>query len=284
MALTTHTLHQGALLKIHCVCCRPHDTACGAAEHTGVDQLALPLRGVFLKHHAGGPEVVAATGQALFFNKNEEYRVSHPAGGEDDCLVFQPAPALLDELLERFDPAALDADRKRFRATHSALPAAAMLERSWLWRGLRAGADTLEIEERALQVFGAALAGMPVRQPVEDRRPLARRRRQEQVRAAALALAAQPEESWSLQALAQRVHASPFHLARSFKREQGETIHQYLLRARLARGLELALETDGPLTAIALRLGFATPSHFTAAFRRLYGSTPTGLRRRLQPG
>jgi AraC-like DNA-binding protein len=282
MSLTSHGLHRGALFHIHCVCCRPHDTACGAVEHTSVNQLALPLRGVFVKHHEAGAKVVAAAGQALFFNAGEEYRVSHPAGGDDDCLVLEPSPAALQELLERFDPEAVQAGRQSFRATHATLPPAAALERALLWQSLRAGTDVLEIETRALELLAAALAQTPPQgQRRPGLRPQALRRRREQVQATALTLAAQPEQPWSLQRLAQRVHASPFHLARSFHREMGEPVHRYLLRVRLARGLDAALDGVEPLTSIAVRLGFSTPSHFTEAFRRLYGLAPSALRRRL---
>ena len=68
MSLRHHPLHEGSLLRIACVCCTPDHAGCGALEHAGRDSLALPLRGVFVKHHEGGAEVVAHAGQALFFN------------------------------------------------------------------------------------------------------------------------------------------------------------------------------------------------------------------------
>ncbi len=58
----------------------------------------------------------------------------------------------------------------------------------------------------------------------------------------------------------------------------GESIHRYLLRARLASALQVVMDSDTPLTDIAAQLNFATPSHFAAAFRRAYGVTPSALR------
>jgi len=49
---------------------------------------------------------------------------------------------------------------------------------------------------------------------------------------------------------------------------------------RLASALEQVLDSSAPLTTVAMELGFATPSHFTAAFRRAYGFTPSALRKR----
>ncbi|HEX7731111.1 MAG TPA: hypothetical protein VF415_00565, partial [Rhodanobacter sp.] len=155
MSLSHHPLHQGTLLRIACVCCQPDHAGCGGLEHTLEDSLAFPLRGVFLKHHESGAEVVAHAGQALFFNAGEGYRVSHPAGG-DDCLTLQAAAPVLHELLACFDAPAAERERHPFGSTHVALPAAVTLQRGLLWHALRhGGAGTLEIEARALDLFAA---------------------------------------------------------------------------------------------------------------------------------
>jgi AraC-like DNA-binding protein len=53
------------------------------------------------------------------------------------------------------------------------------------------------------------------------------------------------------------------------------------LRERLASSLD-AIFDGKDLTTVALDAGFASHSHFTAHFRRLFGSTPMALRRRLK--
>ena len=104
------------------------------------------------------------------------------------------------------------------------------------------------------------------------------RYRREQVHAAAVALAATPERRWTLPQLARHVHSSQFHLARAFREQMGESVHRYLLRAKLANALEVVMDSDTALTAIAAQLNFATPSHFAAAFRNAYRVTPSALR------
>lgn len=280
MSLTHHPLHDSPLLQVACVCCRPQDNRCGEEEQAPVSTLAFPLRGVFVKHHADGSEVVAHHGQALFFGAGQSYRVSHPADGGDDCLSLRPSAAMLDELLRRLHPAAADRDGQPFDATHLALPPALALQRGLLWRRLRDGdALALEIETRGLELFAATLAGSRSAVPKAQATPRASRRLHEQVRAIAILLSTQPEPGWTLDRLAGRVHASPFHLARGFHRLAGEPMHRFLLRARLLRALDAVLDSDSELTAIALTLGFSTPSHFAAAFRRSYGIAPSALRR-----
>jgi AraC-like DNA-binding protein len=57
-------------------------------------------------------------------------------------------------------------------------------------------------------------------------------------------------------------------------------VHHWLLRLRLHTSLERVAEPRSDLTVIALDFGFASHSHFTAAFRRTFGLTPSALRRR----
>ena len=54
-------------------------------------------------------------------------------------------------------------------------------------------------------------------------------------------------------------------------------IHRYLVQLRLARAL-VELPHTNDLTMLALDLGFSSHSHFTAAFRRAFGSPPSVFR------
>jgi len=49
------------------------------------------------------------------------------------------------------------------------------------------------------------------------------------------------------------------------------------LRLRLARALDLIAQYDD-LSALGLDLGFSSHSHFSAAFRAVYGRTPSEFR------
>jgi AraC-like DNA-binding protein len=75
--------------------------------------------------------------------------------------------------------------------------------------------------------------------------------------------------------------ASPDHLTRVFRRETGVTLHEYLMRLRLAAALDTVLQGEGDLTELALELGFANHSHLTYAFRRRFGVPPAAVRREL---
>lgn len=66
---------------------------------------------------------------------------------------------------------------------------------------------------------------------------------------------------------------------RCFQRTIGVTPIQYLLRFRIRQASRLLAETDLPITEVALRCGFESPSYFALTFRRLTGRTPREHRR-----
>lgn len=78
--------------------------------------------------------------------------------------------------------------------------------------------------------------------------------------------------------LARVVDISPGHLARTFKKTTGRTVHQFVEEARIARAAALLADTRLPLKQIAAQLGFGTPSSFSQAFRRATGATPGQFR------
>jgi len=71
---------------------------------------------------------------------------------------------------------------------------------------------------------------------------------------------------------------SPAHFARAFAATVGMTPFEYVMTRRLARARDLLVRTDRSVLAIAIAVGFKTPSHFAARFRREFGMTPREIR------
>lgn len=80
--------------------------------------------------------------------------------------------------------------------------------------------------------------------------------------------------------LAAQAGLSSFHFARVFRRETGETPHQFVTRLRLEEAARLLRVTDQPVLQIALAVGFENASHFSVQFKRGYGVTPLAYRLR----
>jgi AraC family transcriptional regulator len=71
---------------------------------------------------------------------------------------------------------------------------------------------------------------------------------------------------------------SPYHFARVFKQSFGVPPHRYHIGRRIERAKEML--SDRSVTEVALAVGFAETSSFSAAFRRATGVTPSEFRRR----
>ena len=285
------TLFRGPLVSVSEVRCRPDHPGCGAEECSSGHHVVFPHAGVFVKHMRG-QRIVAGASHVLFFNAGEPYRVSHPVPGGDDCTVFEFRDDVLLETLASADPGAQDRPDAPFERTHGLAEARTLLpERVLRHRLSRGKASPLEIEERALALLGNVARSAPHEPAGRDRCAAPRRERAatarlrgEWVEATKLLLAARPEANPTLASLARGAGCSPFHLARLFRQAQGVPIHQYQLRLRLALALERLLDGSTNLLGLALDLGFANHSHFTAAFRRAFGMTPSAFRRSASRG
>ncbi len=80
--------------------------------------------------------------------------------------------------------------------------------------------------------------------------------------------------------LGRAVNVSPFHLARSFRRQTGYTLHEYRTHLRLRAALERLAAGDEDVAVIARAVGFSSHSHLTASFHRAFGVPPSCVRKR----
>ncbi len=86
-------------------------------------------------------------------------------------------------------------------------------------------------------------------------------------------------ENLSLQDIALAVGVHPAHLARSFRQQYNCTLGDYVRNLRMEQARQQLATTDTPLCAIALAVGYSDQSHFTTAFKRHTGVTPTQFRK-----
>lgn len=93
-------------------------------------------------------------------------------------------------------------------------------------------------------------------------------------------LEAQVERVSSLAVLARACGLSPAHVCRLFRRHGDRSPYQTLLRLKMARAASLLLERDVLVREAAEQVGFPDPYHFSKAFKRVYGTSPEGFRRR----
>jgi AraC family transcriptional regulator of adaptative response / methylphosphotriester-DNA alkyltransferase methyltransferase len=86
-------------------------------------------------------------------------------------------------------------------------------------------------------------------------------------------------EVLTLSKLAEVFHGSPYHLQRTFKREQGMSPAAYILQTRINKARQLLAQTELPVMDIAFAVGIPNTSHFSTQFLNQIGSTPTNYRK-----
>lgn len=74
------------------------------------------------------------------------------------------------------------------------------------------------------------------------------------------------------------------HFSRAFKATFNDSPYNYIIGRRLARARQLMLDTDEPLSFIALECGMSDQAHFCNTFRRFFGTTPNAWRRQHRVG
>jgi len=257
-------------VTIRDVCCQGRCRDKSAEEWTAATELVFPYRGVYVRHLGSG-QAVAEANQVLFFNANEGYRVSHPVSGGDGCLSL----AISEPQLRELAPTALlhAGARLAFRPQRLRIDPRAQALVALLRHSLRQKiAEPLEAEPLALTLVQRALG------PRTTHAAGASAGRQRLVDRAKLVLASDPARRWTLAEIAAEVRGSPVYLTQVFQQVEGLPLYRYQLHLRLARALDLFAQYDD-LTTLSLDLGFSSHSHFSAAFRRVYGRSPSEFRR-----
>jgi AraC family transcriptional regulator len=269
-AFTVQTLLETPSVTVRDVCCDGNCRHKSVEEHAHGTHLVFPYRGAYVRH-LGRDEAVAEASQVLFFNRGQGYQVSHPVRGGDACLDVLVDPALLRELTPKNllqEGETLAFKRQRLRIDPRAQALVALLRHS-LMNGV---AEPLEAESLALTLVQRSLNPKTSHAPADvgvSRLRLVDR--------AKLVLAGDLSRRWTLADIAAEVGGSPVYLTQSFQQVEGLPLYQYQLRLRLARALDLIGKYDD-LTALGLELGFSSHSHFSTAFQKMYGRSPSEFR------
>lgn len=89
-------------------------------------------------------------------------------------------------------------------------------------------------------------------------------------------------EPIDLEALAQRAGIAYSHFRRLFKNATGYSPWQYVINLRLELGRRMLAGSDSSMREISERLGFSSAFHFSAAFKKVYGTSPARWRKSMR--
>lgn len=213
--------------------------------------------GAFLQRVNGVEAVVDSTSLSIV-HPGDEMEVAHPYGCGDTFAL-----AVLTEQ---------EAESRRLPRGEFTLTDEIDLAYRTLIGRARRGADELELAER----MGAILDRLPG-QPERNRPAL---------RAAHRRLAAEATEllvvegfGLGVDGIAGRLHCSPHHLSRTFRRVMGQTMTEYRNRSRVRQVLSDIEAGERRLRDLAARYGFADQAHMIRVVRRHAGDSPGTLKK-----
>jgi AraC family transcriptional regulator len=283
LPLEFRTLHASPLVAVREYVCRACRGGPEEEEYSEANHIVLMRSGAFCKHF-GRRGVTADVNQAVFFSKGSTYRVSHPADCGDRGTIFAPAPSLLDEVIREIEPSWADRPQQAFPFVTGPCGTETFWRHRELVRRLEtAASESLEplwADETALELVADVLEAAFERHglPRRRRRPDTEVDHTELAEAVKTELVGRLGERITLDEIAHSLNTSPFHLARVFHAQTGMPVHRYLTGLRLRTALGRLEQGADDLTALALELNFSSHSHFTDAFRREFGCTPSQAR------
>lgn len=235
--------------------------------------------GAYLIRAAGAQSVVDGTTMVLI-EPGQPYgtRTLNGLGARGSSLAVSS-----DVLAGVFEERGLSGaqTRKRFAQLTFRTTSRLTLAERLLFRCLGKGApkEALGVEEAALEVLGQIVehACAPGR---EKRLPRAGAKKARRIVSQLTGVMAERyRERLLLRDLAAAVGASPYYLCHVFRSATDMAVHRYLNALRLQAALDRLLDNGGDLTELALDVGYSSHSHFSAAFRREFGLTPSQFRR-----
>lgn len=275
----TRQIFKGPLFRIGQFRRGPKHPNFNGPHRIGGTLLVFPRTSVTITH-AGQKPVVADQNTVMFYNDGQLYSRGQLSEEGDLCEWFYFEPRLVVDAIRSFDPHVDEHPVAPFSFSHGPSDATSyLLQRVVVDHILGAEQqDTLLIEETMLHVLRRIIENCYRQRgiaPLKSKNSMER----DVVDATQKIVATAFEQNLSLTQIAAHLNYSPFHLCRLFRKYTGHSIRQYLNQLRLRASLEYVTQADVDLTSLALKLGFASHSHFTEAFRKRFGIPPSALRK-----
>jgi AraC family transcriptional regulator len=225
-------------------------------------KLVLPLHGYVFAQTNQGQEVVDMS-SALLLMPEASYRLRQPVAQSSLVLTIRD---------EHFG------DSLQMHINGSRCAPLDSLCTAQLHRLCAASEDTLAAEEQLLSTTASVFRNIEMR--VDEAKRTATARSERALIRTREYLATHFREKFSLSDVANAVASSPYHLSRSFRARYGTTLFAQRERLRIAAALRQLTQTKSDLADLALNLGYNSHSHFSAAFARAVGCTPSAWRAR----
>lgn len=232
-------------------------------------QIVFPYFG-FFAYGVGRRRWLMDSNSILFISPGWEFQDEHPVKGMGHAAVLvNPARELLDEVCGGLGPNKCQAF---IGGAHPSSMRLSLLTQQMLHPDHGAN-DPLRNDELVVHALQEAINGAV--DPPGRASKIADRAKE--------LLHARGCERLTLDQIAKDVGVSPVYLTQDFHRSEGVPLYRYQLQLRLSRAL-LELPHCDDITGLALDLGFSSHSHFSCAFKKVFGLSPSEYRQGIGTG
>ena len=265
--------------------CPPWGSAWNEENRSGKNPLfVFPRVPVEIRQFDREP-VLATPNEVVLYNPFQPYlrKAVDPRG--DNCEFIGVNFSVLKEAIEFYSgrqlPEGKELEHCEFFNTSNIRCEATtfLLQRMLMQKATEeAGQQLSEMEDAFFDLLPRLINSMQIESSSASRTPDVSTS-QEQVWTAREIIGKRFRSSLSVESIANEIDCSVFHLCRRFKELNSISIYQFIKRTRLLSSLEEVCESNAGLSEIALEYQFSSHSHFTSAFRRQFGITPSALRK-----
>lgn len=259
--MNVRQLFSSASVTISDVWCDPGPLPVSEIEAEDAFGVSYPRTGVYV-HRTPRGEVVVDPTVAVFRNRGDEHRTTHPTVDGDRNTDLQFPVEVVSPMLD---------SQERFRVASIPISEAIAARHRRLLGLIRGGhASALEIGEEALALVGSTHHLPPFPDVARHHRPIIDEARQY--------LAWRFRDDLDLVEIARAVGVSPFHLSRMFKRATGRSLTNYRTALHIRFVIDQLTDGAADLGRIAVEAGFYDHAHMTNTVRRHLGDSPSRIR------
>jgi len=208
------------------------------------------------EYHGAQPQETVDNGIIVAGEGRAQYVCSHPRGFSAKCFIVAIANDVFDE------------DKRVFCKSTLRLTPEMLFHRRVIMRSIEEP-ERLESIAFSLYDFVARIGSRSSKIPSNDIRMAYAKRVIEDV----------SSEHVSVSDIAKLLQLSRFSFSRRFLTHSGMTPHAYMTSVRIARAKHQLQKSSRTINEIAAASGFSSFAHFSSAFHRIVGTTPSDYRR-----
>lgn len=278
MQADIRTLYQSPICTVHDFLCRCGECTVSAKEYQETFSIAYIRKGNF-RFRVFRNDLDAYSGLFLLCKPGYEHRVAHIHNISDQCTIFSFPAESADRLMEHTASFSWFFNNPDIQSILvKATPEMEFLHQHIFGLLQKVHYPRLWAEQLMTDLFVMLLSAGDPLHPLPALNDKQKRNYLPAIEQVKVFINENYADDVSLPQLAALGNMSPFHFNRLFKQVTAATPYNYLLQVRLKQATLQLCNTSSSITDIAFSSGFNSLEHFSAAYKKQFGKSPSAMR------